>query len=165
MVRVWMMMVDAVVLDLSFKACKYGGALLGFFITRTYVYLCLLRVQSSRSILLMREVRFRTGEDKVHWATFTTFTWISCRHKQHILHTWTCSKDAFVYVNILLHICLMCLNNSINPKGENYIFRLTKRVYFSFYSCYIFIFVCETWLKWFQFIHWDLCKTRNLLVL
>ena len=26
--RVWMMMVDALVLDLSFKACKYGGALL-----------------------------------------------------------------------------------------------------------------------------------------
>ena len=75
--RVWMMMVDAVVLDLSFKACKYGGALLGFFITRTYVYLCLLRVQSSRSILLLREVRFRTEDDKVHWATFTTFTWIS----------------------------------------------------------------------------------------
>ena len=77
MVRVWMMMVDAVVLDLSFKVCKYGGALLGFFITRTYVYLCLLRVQSSRSILLLREVRFRTEDDKVHWATFTTFTWIS----------------------------------------------------------------------------------------
>ena len=124
MVRVWMMMVDAVVLDLSFKVCKYGGALLGFFITRTYVYLCLLRVQSSRSILLLREVRFRTGEDKVHWATFTTFTWISCRHKQHILHTWTCSKDAFVCVNILLHLCLMYLNNSINPKRENCIFRL-----------------------------------------
>ena len=37
--RVWMMMVDAVVLDLSFKACKYGGALL-VFSSHAHMYIC-----------------------------------------------------------------------------------------------------------------------------